>query len=156
MNTSMLKVYKALLMPPKSCMQPKGQEEQICIKFANALRGWTLDGKLNAVWFHVPNEFTVTRTKEAGIGADGKYKFCQKFNPFHNLMKSLGKYSGVSDYVFGNSDGMYCIEFKSKKSYLTDNQKAFKSWCEIKGVRHGVARSFEEAESKLKEWGILQ
>ena len=139
MLNPILAIYHQLLMPPRSCMHPKGPEDQICFKLANALRGWTVEDKLNAVWFHPANEVS-----------DG-----DKFH-FGNKLKAMGKVSGVSDYVFGNGEGMYCLEIKSKKGSLTHNQKAFFDWCEIKGVKHAVAKSFEEAKTQLMEWGILK
>jgi hypothetical protein len=45
---------------------------------------------------------------------------------------------------------------KTKTGVLTDNQKAFRSWCELKGAKYVVAKSFEEAEAQLREWGILK
>jgi hypothetical protein len=155
MNKSMLDIYHQLLMPPRACMNPKRPEDQICVKLANALRGWTVENKLNAVWFPVFQEVTYT-SHEKKIGPDGKPTFIRKFSHKDNLIKAMGKYPGVSDYIFGNGEGMYCLEMKTKTGVLTDNQKAFRSWCELKGAKYVVAKSFEEAEAQLREWGILK
>lgn len=139
MNKNMIDVYYTLLRPPVSCPVPKGPEDQICIKFANHLRAWTIEGKLKAVWFHPANEVS-----------DGT-----KFQ-FGNKLRAMGKMPGVSDYIFGNGSGMWSLEVKSAKGKLSKAQESWKSWCEEEDVPYCVVKSFEEAETKLKEWGILQ
>jgi hypothetical protein len=139
MNTEMIKVYYTLLRPPESCPIPKGEEDIMCIKFANHLRAWTIEGKLKAVWFHPANE----------TGDNTKFHF-------GNKLRAMGKIPGVPDYVFATKDRSYFMEFKSKKGKQSDSQKAFENWCIEQDVPYALVRTFEEAENKLKEWGILK
>lgn len=143
MNKDMLAVYYTLLRPPANCGVPKGEESIACIKFANHLRAWTIEGKLKAVWFHVANGIEDWEKSPRARG-------------FQMKLKAMGRINGVSDYVFGTKHGSYFMEFKAKKGVLSDSQKAFGKWCEELEIPYSVVKSFEEAEAKLREWEILK
>lgn len=114
-----------------------GAEDRLCIDFAADLRQLTLEGKLMAIWLHVPNE--------------GKRSLLDGF-----LCRALGRLPGAPDYLFisGHSPAA-ALEFKALKGRQTDTQKIFEQWCHTQGVRYAIVRSKAEAFERLKEWNIL-
>lgn len=129
-------LYK-LLSPSKwrGRLEP---EAAIQHEFVNHLRKLTIEGKLNAVWCSIPNEFSGTQSKVFG----GK-------------LKALGKVSGAPDLAFFWENGSGFIEFKSPKGALNTNQKLFKEWCEDNNVRYRIARNFMQAYQALYEWELV-
>lgn len=93
--------------------------------------------KPDAYWFHVPNE--------------------SKSHVSHRRkLKEMGVKAGVADLVFIMRDGKVgFIELKMPKSYTSDNQKMFASRMEFFGVPYEIARSIEDVERILKQWGAL-
>lgn len=100
----------------------------------------SIDGKLQALWFHPANE--AIKSKEHGIG-------------FNIVLKMMGKLPGVPDLIFGFKGGMGCIELKHDKGKLSDNQTMFSKWCAEFDIPFVIARSWEEVEQALKSWGVL-
>lgn len=93
-------------------------------------------------FFAVPNEALGKARSGAGIA---RMKRLQK----------MGLRSGVADLIFFKRGRAYCLELKSKVGKQSESQKNFESICLFVGVPYVVARSFNEAVSVLKEWGIL-
>lgn len=136
-----------MMLPPKLGRNLRlGPEDQISIEFANRLRGWTLDGSLQAVWSHVPNELGGSSDKKTARFSQVRYA----------IAKALGLIPGTSDYIFLAKDRACCIEMKSGTGRQNPSQKDFQSWCEINNVPYAIARSADEAEGKLREWELLK
>ena len=131
-----------LMMPQKLSAGLKlGQEDKICIEFANRLRAWTLQRQLIAVWSHIPNEL-------AGGTNNAKIRYA--------VAKALGMITGTADYLFLWNDGGAALEMKAKHGVQTDNQKHFQAWCVMMGVPYYVVYSADEGESILRNLGILK
>jgi|EndMetStandDraft_7_1072992.scaffolds.fasta_scaffold370686_2 hypothetical protein len=122
-----------------------GPEDSEAYRFANELRGLTLEGQLDAVWTHPANEL-------AGVViSKGK----PRASPQAALARALGLITGTSDYLFLWSTGSGAIEFKSATGRLTDGQKDFRSWCEHRGVPFALVRTVGEALDVLRGWGRI-
>lgn len=123
-----------------------GPEDDISIAFASRLRVWTIERRLNCIWCHVPNEV-------AGTSND-KIKNLMKIR--YAIAKALGLITGTADYLFLSETGGYCIEMKSKTGTQTPNQKKFQEWCKLCNVPYKIARSADEAEQHLRDWGLIK
>jgi hypothetical protein len=110
-------------------------ETALTIEIADRLRRLTLDGRLRAVWFHVPNEGKRTRLQRL-------------------LLRMMGLIPGVTDFVFlGPAGGV--IELKAGDGKLSPMQIDFRTWCEVTGVPWACCRSWESVEAVLLSWGTL-
>lgn len=116
-----------------------GPEDYMAVQFANGLRVHALEGRLRAVFCHVPNELA---------GAS-------RATPAAAIARAAGLITGASDYLFLWDGGSGVLEAKSTTGSLTPSQKDWRDWCQSNGVRHAVFRSVEEGEAKLREWGVL-
>lgn len=112
-----------------------GEEDFERLKFVNYCRVLTYENLLPCVWFSVPNEF----------GGQKQHMFGAKLNV-------LGRVCGSPDLVFLWSSGCLCLEFKSLKGKLSENQEIFKDWCDHNKVNYHVVRSCEEAKRVLKNY----
>lgn len=119
-----------------------GPEDLVCIEFSNRLRAWTLEGRLGAVWSHIPNEVGGGRGRASEIA--------------YAIAKAIGLIPGTPDYFFVWAGGGCVIEAKSKSGRLSDNQKDFAQWCALRGIQHRVIRSADEGEAVLREMGVLR
>lgn len=130
------KLYKLLCIGPyrgKLEMEARFQKQ-----FCDKLRYLTIEGNLKAVWCAIPNENPDNNNKLFGI-----------------KLKHLGKIKGAPDLVFLWDSGCGFIEFKSMVGRQTEEQKDFEEWCKFYNVRYEVAKSPQQAELILKNWGLL-
>ncbi len=129
-----------------------GPEDRLAIEVADACRAWTLEGRLRAVWFHVPNEGGGANRRKAQIELSVK--------------TALGLIPGTADLVFigaGQSNRLedetvnrvLLIELKSKTGTMSANQKDFRDWAESCGIEYRIAKTFEQAETALLDAGLL-
>lgn len=116
-----------------------GPEDFMAVQFANALRVHVLEGRLRAIWTHVPNEL-------AGAA---------RATPAAAIARAAGLITGASDYLFLWDGGSGVLEAKSKTGSLSPSQKDWRDWCAANNVRHAVFRSVEEGEAQLRAWGVL-
>jgi hypothetical protein len=114
---------------------PPPIERRVHIAIADLLRvackpGW--------FWSHVPSG--ELRTKETGA-----------------LLLRLGLRAGMFDLLFIGPNGQhYWMEIKrDHRAPLTEGQKQFAEMLHHCGVPHRVARSYDQAVTTLKEWGVL-
>lgn len=118
-------------------------EQKECVIFANACKSFNIEGKLNAVWLHIPNEIANNRHPRFG-----------------NLQKLMGKMAGAADYVFLGEKNSCFIEFKVKTDNLitkqNKNQVMFEEWCKKMGVHYFLVYSSNEALQKLREINLLK
>lgn len=123
-----------------------GPEEQECLIFANELRQLSIEGRLRAVWTHVPNE----------IGGSSKDKRSRNLAGIrYTIAKSMGMVPGAADYMFLACDGSYCLEMKSASGKQQPNQKKFQKWCEHCDVPYALAYSAREAIEQLRAWNLI-
>lgn len=115
-------------------------EECLSREVAGACRAWTLEGRLEGVWSHVPNEL-------GGGTRNAKIRYA--------VTKHMGLISGAPDFFFAGRSGAVVIELKSKTGSLSSNQKDFRTWCEGQQVPYRVCRSLDEVEAALKAEGLL-
>jgi hypothetical protein len=132
-----IELLRYLNIPKANTSKYKG-EKRLHIEVVQRLVPLTVDGTLQALWFHPANEAIASK----GIG-------------FNIVLKMMGKLPGVSDLIFGWKGGIGCIELKSDKGVMSDGQKSFKKWCEYHDIPYVIAKSWEDVEKALKEWGIL-
>jgi hypothetical protein len=124
-----------------------GPEDREAYSFANDLRVATLEGRLKAVWGHVPNELGGLVQR----GRSGKIIVPVQIA----IARALGLITGASDYYFCWYGGSGLIEFKSDVGRLSNSQRDFRSWAEANYVPYAVARSCDQGLSILIDWGVL-
>ena len=132
----------ALLQRKKLSDKAEGNlkpEERLTVAVANMLRQASLQGRLRAVWFHVPNE-------HQGKGRVHMLRIAVKI--------AMGVIPGVSDFAVMWASGAGVIEMKVGTG-LSDHQRNFSNWCGHQGVRFVLCRSVEKVEGTLEEWGVL-
>lgn len=112
-------------------------EDGIAYQVRCNLAQYTMQKRLKAVWFHVPNE--AKRSKQLGM-----------------IMKALGMIPGVSDYVFLWDGGCGVIELKHGNNGLRDSQAIFLDWCRDHKVNRAVCYGANQVDTVLREWGILK
>lgn len=128
-KTNLLKI----LIPKKDLGHIRiGEEDRICIQFANYLRQLTLENNFPYIWFHVPNQI-------------GGYK------PIFGLKQGwMGRHPGVPDFCFMGSKSFF-IEFKTSKGKLSPYQEIFIEWCSDADITVHICRSFEEGKKIIDD-----
>lgn len=127
-----------LLMARGKISKQRG-ETALSILVADTLRGYTIDGRLKAVWCKIPNESK--RSPLAG-----------------SILKAMGMIPGAFDFVFTWDGGSGWIELKNpedKSSNFNENQRNFSAWCMHRDVQHALCRSVDEVIHTLKKWGAF-
>lgn len=117
-----------------------GPEDMISLDFATRLRAASIEGRLDAVWFHVANE--LAHGHRTGVAAA--------------IARALGMHRGVSDYIFLHATGALVLEAKSRTGRLHDGQVDFRDWCTANGVPFHIIRSADEGEAILRQKGLLR
>ena len=133
-NKVLTLLTKILTFPVLNPKKVRGEETLQCITLANELKILSLKNKLNCVWFHVSNENPVAK----------------KFVHWSKIQKAMGKTSGAPDYVFLWKGGCACVEMKSSKGRLSENQIIFKEWCDFLGIDYIVCYTAQHVLSLLK------
>lgn len=113
----------------------KQNESKLAYTFATWLRQKTLENSFPFVWFHVANEVSSSGSKTFGA-----------------LLKACGKLPGIADYIFLGKDKCFVIELKTDKGKLSQNQKLFKSWCDLNNIPYHIAYSTDEAINIVKSY----
>ncbi len=75
------------------------------------------------------------------------------------ILKETGQKPGVADLVLCHQAlGTHFLEVKTdaRGSRQSNEQIEFEAECEAKGFRYAVARSRDEAQDILTEWGLLR
>ncbi len=73
------------------------------------------------------------------------------------LLQRMGVRPGLFDFLLIGPDGRhYWLELKRGRAPLSEAQERFRQELVERDVTHGVARSFDEAVSTLREWGVLR
>lgn len=117
-------------------LKPESLEQ---VRFRDKVTILSLENKLNCVWYAISNEI-------GSVKANARYGA---------YLQALGKIAGTPDMAFHWAGGSGFIEFKSKVGRLSEKQKLFRDWCELKDVDYRVARSCDEAIDILKLWGCI-
>lgn len=117
-----------------------GPEDCIAGEFATRLRVATVEGRLRAVWCHVPNEMLGGAGKPTRMSA---------------IARALGTIPGAGDYLFQWGGGNAVLECKTATGRMTDNQKDMQQWCADMGVPYHVFRSADEGCAILRGLGVL-
>lgn len=118
----------------------KGPEDLLSIDVATMLRVATLEGRLDAVWTHIPHE----------VGGGGKLAAIRMA-----LAKAMGLIAGSGDFVFVWKGGGAFIELKVRAA-LSPAQQDFGQWCGGAGVPYLVCKSVAEVEQFLISEGVLR
>lgn len=137
----------------KGILSKLGKEDQIALAVADALREWTLTGRLKGLWWHTANE--------AGGGSDTNLRMIQTVKA-----RALGMIAGCPDLVFigpGEQFPAYdtfasvvlLVELKAPKGTMSPNQHDFAEWSRISGVTYMICRSLEDVEKALILAGLL-
>ena len=139
-----MNILSKIRLLSKICNLPnlKG-EDAITNKVAMTLTGYSLDGKLKGVWFHVPNESVVSK--------NNKLTDILRIKRKHGM----GLINGVPDLVFISKDKTVFIELKTEKGRLSESQIYFRDWCIDEKIDYYVARSVEEVTDILQRTKLL-
>ena len=133
-----------------------GPEDRLGIEIADQCRLWAMEGRLSAVFFHVPNEGGGANRRKAEIELAVK--------------RALGMIPGTPDLVFIGAGSMVhdghgqanvysrvlFMELKSQKGVQTANQKDFEEWSRSLAIPYHIVRSLEQAEALLIDHGLLK
>ncbi|MBA4306435.1 MAG: hypothetical protein C0429_06820 [Sphingopyxis sp.] len=114
-----------------------GPEDRIAIEFANEMRKAVLEGRLRAVFVHVPNE--LNRRTAAGA-----------------IARALGLIPGTADYLFLHATGAFALECKAPGGVQTENQKDFEEWCRNNSVPYHIFRTVAEGVDLVRKQGVYQ
>jgi len=73
------------------------------------------------------------------------------------LLHRMGLRPGIPDFLLIDRDGQhYYLELKRGTARLNPAQLEFQAMCYARDIPHAVARSFAEAETQLRAWGVLR
>lgn len=114
-------------------------EEHLSITYTNELRGLALEGRLSAVFCHVPNELAGYSSSTARSA----------------ITRAMGLISGTADYLFLADGRCLAQEAKIGRGSLSPNQSDFRLWCEACNVPYRVFRSVDEGLQQLRDVGML-
>lgn len=114
-------------------------EEDLTIRYANALRFAALEGRLSAVFTHPANELAGHSTSTARSA----------------IARAMGLISGTTDFLFLADGRCLAQEAKIGRNDLTPKQRDFQRWCEASNVPFRTFRSVEEGLDQLRELGLL-
>jgi hypothetical protein len=92
--------------------------------------------RLGVIALHIPNGIPAS----AAIGA---------------RFKRLGTLKGAADLFIGVDGRAHFLELKTPTGRQSPEQKAFQLACEVASTPYAIARSFEEAERILSDWGCF-
>jgi len=123
-----------------------GPEDTIAMEVASFLRAATIEGALSATWTSIPHEL--------GAVSVGSAQFRSMQSRYAKQI-AMGLVTGSADYVFIDQNGGGWIELKSRTGSMQPSQRDFRTWCEIKCVRHAVCRSLDDVIDTLSAWGML-
>lgn len=123
-------------LSPKLRIKP---EEDLSIRYANALRVAALEGRLRAVWSHPANELAGYSSSTARSA----------------IARAMGLISGTPDYLFLSDVGCMAQEAKIGRNDLSPNQRDFRVWCEACNVPFRTFRTVEEGLGQLRAAGLL-
>jgi hypothetical protein len=123
-----------LLIPSKNLGKLKlGEEDELCVQFAQHLRVLTLEKNFPFLWFHVPNQIA-------------------SLHPVFGLKQTwMGRIAGIPDYVFLGKSHSFVMEFKSVKGKMSPAQKIVQKWCEYLGISYHIIRCLKEAQNIINE-----
>jgi hypothetical protein len=131
-------LYQYLFSIPNPNLSNHKGETKLHLECINHMKSWAVSGELKALWFHPANE--TLKKGDTGWGM---------------LLKMMGKLPGVPDLIFLWDKGSGCIELKSSKGRLTEEQETFKKWCCEFNIPYVICRSLKEVERTLKDWKVL-
>jgi hypothetical protein len=73
------------------------------------------------------------------------------------LLQRMGVRPGLFDFMLIGPDGRhFWLELKRGRAPLSEAQERFRQELVERSVVHGVARSFDDAVSCLRGWGVLR
>ena len=136
----MIKLLLQVLSDVTTFKNLKG-EDKLANDVACELKALSIEGRINCLWFHVPNE-TVVQTKTDIARLKKKH--------------AIGMISGAPDFVFLAPNTSVCIELKTETGKSSPNQKLFAEWAENSGVAYYIARSINDVKKYLKLENLLQ
>lgn len=120
-------------------------EDQLSADLKTALDRLRSSGILQAVYFHVPNEFYAFKNRMAAWA----------------IKKAIGCVAGAPDWVIIWNGGTLLVELKAKKTIkaalgaLNDGQRDFAIACEKYGIAYEVHISVEGVIDSLRQRGAF-
>lgn len=73
----------------------------------------------------------------------------------NSYMRKMGFLPGVSDIMILQNGKAYCIELKTSVGKQSKSQIRFEANCKKTNVPYGIARSLEDCQGLMKDWGIV-
>lgn len=107
-------------------------ESRICVDFHSILVSYFMEGRVQGIWTHIPNEGKTSKM-------------------YGYIQKKMGKIKGMPDYIFIMKNKAFAIEFKTEKGRLSPSQKKVREWFVNFEVPYYVHTSVEEAVDLLKQ-----
>ncbi len=113
-------------------------EDSLANRIALELKALFQEGKLNCMWFHVPNEFIVHNKRDF---ATLKKKKC------------LGMIAGAPDFTFikYKEPLTLLVELKTNTGKLSSKQKMFKAYAENNHIPYFIVKSWNELKTILTD-----
>lgn len=71
-------------------------------------------------------------------------------------LRGMGVYRGISDLEFVRRGRCWFMECKAPGRYLTDDEAAFRDWCQANGTPWAMVDSVAGGLHQLREWGLLR
>lgn len=138
MNNAWFFNYFAPYLKRNNRIPLKG-EAALCVDFNQALMTLKIEGKLKGLYFHIAHETG---------GSDRR--------AFGHVLKLMGKFNGVADYVFLRNNCVLMLEAKTKGNKQSEHQHLFAQWCAHEGIPYSVIYSAQEGLDRLREHGFLE
>lgn len=135
----MIKTLLELFAPIKHFKNLSG-EDALSNAIAVELKALSIEGRLNCIWFHVPNEMVIKNNADIA-----------RLKRKH----AIGMISGAPDFVFLSKNKSICIELKTQSGKLSKNQKLFEKWAINKNISFYVARTVADVKKYLLLEGVL-
>ena len=106
----------------------------------------SISGKYRFSFFSVPNE---AQAIEGGPRSKRRMAIAQ-------TLRNMGLQPGANDLVICHDGRFYGLEVKSATGRQSKKQKDFERWILRTKGKYEIARSVEECEKVLINWGIIK
>jgi len=142
--TTIREAYQQRDLFKRTVRRPPAPEFAMQCVVADALRRFA---KPTWIWNHIPG----------GEERPAEYRNGKRVSFAGARLKRAGFQPGWPDFMLIAPGGkLHCLELKRKGNKPTADQAAFRLWCLLNGVPHGLAYSVKDAFTFLEQWGVFR